>query len=101
MRRAARTDRNQADIVFALRGVGATVQPLHAVGQGCPDLLVGYQGQNHLLEVKDGTKPPSARKLTERQIEWRQAWRGNCCVVKNEEEALTVIGARIRLGGAE
>lgn len=44
MRRRAHTDRNQPAIVAALRGIGATVQPLHAVGQGCPDLLVGYRG---------------------------------------------------------
>lgn len=34
MRRAAKTDANQGDIVAALRGIGATVQPLHGVGSG-------------------------------------------------------------------
>jgi len=38
--KAARTDANQSEIVAGLRAIGATVQPLHAVGKGCPDLMV-------------------------------------------------------------
>lgn len=64
MRRAARVDANQAAIAEALRSCGATVQLIHTVGKGCPDLLVGFGGINLLLEVKDGSKPPSKRKLT-------------------------------------
>ena len=44
MRRAARIDRNQPEIVKALRQVGAHVTSLAAVGDGVPDLLVGFQG---------------------------------------------------------
>ena len=90
--RAAKVDANQSEIVFALRGVGATVQHLHAVGKGCPDLLVGYRNQNILMEVKDGAKPPSGRKLTPDQVEWHGSWRGTVCVVKSVDEALGVIG---------
>lgn len=93
MRRAAKVDANQAEIVAALRAVGATVQPLHAVGQGCPDLLVGYRGINFLLEVKDGEKPPSARKLTPDQVSWHDTWRGTVHVVMNPKIALEIIGA--------
>ncbi|KAF0675095.1 hypothetical protein [Profundibacterium mesophilum] len=94
-RRAAKVDRNQAEIVAALRGVGATVQPLHGVGQGCPDLLVGYRRANILIEVKDGLLPPSARALNDRQVEWHRDWRGTVTTVKSVDEALAVIGARI------
>ncbi|MFZ8927411.1 MAG: hypothetical protein ACO3CU_11710 [Candidatus Nanopelagicales bacterium] len=93
MRRAAKVDANQADIVAALRMAGATVQPLHAVGKGCPDLLVGYQRVNYLLEVKDGSKVPSAQKLTEDQVEWHELWRGQAAVVNDVKSALTAIGA--------
>lgn len=92
MRRAAKVDANQADIVEALRAVGATVQPLHMVGDGCPDLLVGYRVQNFIMEVKDGDKPPSRRKLTPDQVDWHSEWRGQKAVVKTPEEALAVIG---------
>ena len=46
MRRAARIDRNQPEIVEALRKLGATVQLLHTDHDGIPDLLAGYQGRN-------------------------------------------------------
>lgn len=92
MRRAAKVDRNQAEIVGALRAVGASVQPLHSVGQGCPDLLVGFRGQCFAIEVKDGLLPPSARKLTAAQVEWHGAWRGHVAVVTSAEEATAAIG---------
>lgn len=92
MRRAAKVDANQSEIVGAFRTAGATVTPLHAVGQGCPDLVVGYRGVNYMVEVKDGAKPPSARKLTPDQVEWHQSWRGQVCVVKDVGEALELLG---------
>ena len=92
-RTAARVDANQAQIVDALRMVGATVQLLHAVGKGCPDLLAGYRGVNYVLECKDSATPPSARKLTADQIEWHRDWRGQVAVVTDAREALLAIGA--------
>jgi Holliday junction resolvase len=64
MRKASAVDANQSELVDALRKFGATVTPTHATGAGFPDLVVGYQGVNYLLEIKDGAKPASARKLT-------------------------------------
>lgn len=92
LRRAAKVDANQRAVVSALRGAGATVQLLHAVGEGCPDLLVGHRGVNHLLEVKDGDKPPSAQKLTPQQEIWHRDWRGVSAVVNSPEAALAAIG---------
>ncbi len=97
--RAARVDANQAEIVDALRKVGCTVQPLHAVGQGVPDLLVGYRGNNVLIEVKDGSKPPSARKLTPDQVNWHGDWRGQVVVVQNVKEAFEAVGIPYRGAG--
>lgn len=91
-RAAARVDANQHLIVNALRQAGCTVQCLSAVGKGCPDLLVGYDGKNYLLEVKDGSKKPSARRLTEHQWEWIPAWKGQVAVVKSVEEACSIVG---------
>ncbi len=91
MRRAARTDRNQSEIVEALRKLGASVQPLHSVHDGVPDLLVGYQGRNLLIEIKDGTKPPSARRLTECQVQWHHDWLGQAAIVASTEEAIALL----------
>lgn len=95
MRRAAKVDANQSDIVSAARKMGCTVQPLHTVGSGCPDLLVGINGANYLWEVKDGSRPPSERKLTPDQIKWHENWRGHVIVIKSVDEAIqAVISAR-------
>ena len=76
MRRAAAVDSNQSEIVKLARTMGCSVQPLHTVGQGVPDLLVGISGVTDLWEIKDGSKPPSKQKLTIDQILWHDEWRG-------------------------
>ncbi len=91
MRRAAKVDANQAEIVQALRQIGAVVQSLAAVGQGCPDLLVLHRNKLHLLEVKDGNKPPSAQKLTPDQVEWHRVWAGHVVVVNSVDSAIAAI----------
>ena len=91
MRRAAKVDANQAEIVQALRQIGAVVQSLAAVGNGCPDLLVGFRGKNWLLEIKDGSKPPSAQALTPHQVEWHRVWQGHVVVVNSVESAIAAI----------
>ena len=101
MRRAAKVDANQRQVVEALRDEGASVQLLHAVGEGCPDLLVGYKGLNMLLEVKDGSKPPSAQKLTPPQEIWHRDWRGHRVVVNSREAALAAIGVIATIGSIE
>ena len=93
-RRASAVDANQASIVAALRAVGASVQLLHKVGGGCPDLLVGHRGTNHIFEVKDGSLPPSGRRLNARQVKWHGEWRGHVVVVESVEDALAAIGVR-------
>ena len=73
---------------MALLKAGASVQTLAVCGQGVPDLLVGYQGRNVLLEVKT-----ASGKLNKRQVEWHCDWRGQVEIVRSAEEALAVIGA--------
>lgn len=91
MRRAARVDENQSDIVSSLRAIGAIVRVI-SQGDGIPDLLVGFQGQTFLLEVKDGNKPPSARKLTPAEQKFFDEWRGGrLAVVNSVDEAIAVV----------
>lgn len=97
MRRIARVDQNQKEIIKALRDAGATVQPLHSIGQGCPDLLVGAKGVTHLLEVKNPKALSGVGRVMQatkdRQAAWHEKWRGVPPVkVYTVEEALKVIG---------
>ena len=85
-----RVDDNQKEIVKALRQIpGCTVQSLAACGKGVPDLLVGWQGENILMEIKN-CKRPSA-KLTSDQVKWHKAWTGGVYVVKCFEDAIEVM----------
>ena len=78
-----KVDNNQTQVVKALRDMGATVQHLHAVGKGCPDIVVGFKGKNLLLEIKDGDK----KVLTPDQVNWHKLWKGQVSVVTNIDEA--------------
>ena len=93
MRRAARVDGNQRQIVAALRAIGCTVQTLHTVGKGCPDILVGCRGTNLLMEIKDGDKPTSRRQLTEDEAKWHKEWRGQVLIVATIEQAIAAVDA--------
>jgi Holliday junction resolvase len=91
VRSAARVDANQRSVIAALRECGWRVLVLSAVGGGCPDILVGAGGRNFLLEIKDGSKPPGARKLTPDQMTWHSTWTGQKAVVFSPEHAVSVI----------
>lgn len=92
MRRAAKIDANQVQIVEALRKCGAFVQPLHMVGNGCPDLLVGQAGRTLIMEIKDGSKPPSERRLTPDQQRWHSQWLGGpLSIVTDIESAIRAL----------
>lgn len=82
-------DKNQPAIVAALREAGATVEQLHAVGHGCPDIVVGFRGVNYMMEIKN---PHGRMKLTSLQRAWYGTWQGQVNVVSTIAEALYVIG---------
>ena len=85
-RQIARVDRNQEEIVAALRGIGCSVLHLHTVGHGCPDILVGKFGRNILIEIKaeDGELTEDERKFFER-------WYGQVTIVRTVEDALRLL----------
>jgi len=87
MRWAAKTDANQAEIVAALRAVGASVFLTHRLGGGFPDLCVGFRNKNVLMEVKI-----DKGSLNELEQDFFREWRGQRCVVRSVDEALKVIG---------
>lgn len=93
MRRIARIDANQQPIVVTLRAIGCSVQSLASVGDGCPDLLVGLNGRNFLLEIKNDALSPCEQQLTPAEMAWHAAWKGRVRVVHNVNEALLAVGA--------
>ena len=92
VRRASRIDENQKRIVRVLRQTGCRVCSTSAVGNGFPDLLVYRPAIDTLfmLELKDGSKAPSRRKLTPHQVKFHEDWPVH--VVESVEDALKVVG---------
>jgi hypothetical protein len=88
---AKRTDSNQKELVAIMRNLGASVLVLSEVGKGCPDLLLGVSGKNALVELKDGNKPPSQRKLTPAEQQFFDEWRGQVCIITTVAEVVTLI----------
>lgn len=88
-------DANQPEIVAALRAAGYQVFLMQQMKKGFPDLLVGGNGAPGLLpmEVKDGSKPPSARKLTVEQIAWHKSAQCPVAIVLDSAGALTAMRA--------
>jgi hypothetical protein len=85
MRYAARVDQNQVEIVKALRDAGAYVWII-----GLPvDLLVGYNGQTYLVEIKTNSR----KTLTRLQQAFFAKWAGNRLErIESPEQALRMIG---------
>lgn len=110
-RYGARRDKNEPDIIAALRAAGAVVQQQEPPQ---PDLLVSFDGVLDQLEVKDNDLGKATRSphrglgnhldgrmawLTPSQVRWWQAWiaAGGRMpfVVLDAREALAAIGARL------
>ena len=87
-RHAASVDHNQAEIVKALRAVGASVEVIRRP----LDLLVGYNRRTYVLEVKQTTG-----RISQGQEEFLREWQGDiAAVVRSASEALAVIGCESR-----
>ena len=94
MRAIAKIDANQPEIAEAFRQLHCKVQHLHMVGIGCPDLLVGINGFNVLVEVKTDTG-----KLTNDQKDFIAAWTGDDVnIVRTREDAIEIVNHYRRLG---
>jgi len=90
MRRAGRRDANEQDIIKAMRAEGAYVKQIN--DEGLFDLLVSHRGETLLIEVKDGAKPPSARRLTDAEAKFHNEWPGSdLYIVNSVEEAIALL----------
>jgi hypothetical protein len=83
-----KVDSNQPEIIKALRNLGYSVQPIHTIGKGTPDLLAGKYGHNFIFECKDGSLPPSKRRLTPDEETWYRNWNGSVHIIENVEDVI-------------
>lgn len=94
--RVRKTDANQAKTIAFLRDIGWCVAPTHTVGKGFPDFVAGKLAFNALVELKDGDKPPSARKLTPDEQRFKDEWRGPYLVCDGPEDCALKLAAAMR-----
>lgn len=99
-----------------------SVQHIHTIGSGCPDVIIGtpgltivsrqldpavidfvlkrmgitgyavHVGANLLVELKDGSKPPSAQRLTSDEAQFHSTWQGQVSIVNSPESARKLVG---------
>ncbi len=76
-------------MMAALRQIpGLTVRSTSRLGDGLPDLCIGYRGVNHLVELK-----MPGGKLTEAEQKFSDEWCGSYIVTDNLNDLLRAIGA--------
>jgi len=92
-RRAARTDDNQTSIVETFRGLGWYVLIVSQL-KNCCDIIVSRKGRTVAVEIKDGSKPPSARKLSEGEAKFKEDWQGEYALVESVEDVIEVHHAK-------
>ena len=90
----AKVDANQPTIVKDLRnpnlGLQLTVDTIHTLGQGRPDIMVGIFGFNYLIEIKG-----PAGYLTNDERNWHQRWHGSVTVSLTASDVLKFVYANM------
>lgn len=92
---AARIDGNQADLDRLAAGLGAVVIRASVAPELGFDRLIAFRGRLHIVEVKDGGKAPSKRRLTENEARLRdrlEAVGVAYNVVETENDLLRLLG---------
>lgn len=89
MKRAARVDRNQPEIVELFRKLGWTVLILSQL-KNCCDICVSKNGRTIMIEIKDGEKKPSQQKLTEGEIKFKDNWQGEYALVNCIDQVIEI-----------
>lgn len=89
MMRAARVDANQPEIVKAFRDLGWSVLIISQL-KNCCDIVVAKGGRTILVEIKDGSKPPSQRKLTEGESKFFSTWKGIWAIVNSVDDVMAI-----------
>lgn len=92
-----RVDKNQPSIVSALRASGFSVAITSMIGHGFPDLVVGINlggklgRYTALVEIKDGSKPLSAQKLTPDEVKFKENWSGNYHIIRSVADVAVLV----------
>lgn len=102
VRRKMKKDGNHREIVAYFRQCGAIVDDVSDLaGLGYDIILSAYGVGPVLVEIKDGSKPPSERRLTESEEAAQARWGAKFAVVSSIEEARGLLDNMERYGNLE
>ena len=83
-----RIDTNQPEIIKCFEKLGMSVAATSDLGDGFPDIVVAFGKVTVLVEIKDGAKPPSKRKLTTDEQVFKNRWQGWYEIVESTPQAV-------------
>ena len=89
-RRAAKVDSNHAEIVAHFRDNGFSVLSVAQLKNAC-DIFISKDLKTAAIEIKDGYKPPSKRRLTAGERKFKSEWQGEYFVVESIEQSNKII----------
>ena len=89
MRLAARKDDNHNEISNAFERLGWSVLDIHQLPD-CADIVVGKCNQSIVIEIKDGSKPPSKQKLTNGEMAFKDRWKGDYRIVTCIQDVIDI-----------
>ena len=84
----SRVDKNQKEIAQAFKSLGYSVAYIHTLKSGIGDIIVGKHEMNFIIEIKDGKAPPSKKKLTDKEKEFKGSWKGQHTIIESIEEVI-------------
>ena len=87
---ARRVDSNHAEVVGWFEDLHCSVINVSRTPCGF-DLVVGYGGLSICVEVKDGKKSPSRRKLSDTEKKVHDRWTGGARIVKDMQDVITTV----------
>lgn len=82
-------DDNQKEVVALFRKLGWYVLIVSQL-KNCCDIIVSKGGRTVAIEIKDGKKPASARKLSAGEKEFRDNWLGEWRLVETDNDVIKI-----------
>ena len=85
-----RVDSNQAELIKHFKSWGCSVLNISSL-KNCCDAFISLHGRTIAVEIKDGAKPKSARKLTEGEQKFKEEWQGAWRLCESIKDADKII----------
>ena len=87
--RPSKKDGNHDEISALFDALSWSVVDTHSL-KNFADLVVSKNGRTIVVEIKDGSLPPSKRRLTDGELAFRGSWQGEYAVIESPDDVLNL-----------